>query len=294
MKCIRIGICSEDDRYAASLAMAVGRESDGRIRVQAICRPGDVPGITSDQPLDLWLTESPECFEDAPYTVVPLTSRPEEKGIYKYQPVRDIVGQLRKCIGGENVTSRPSGCIAVFSPLGRCGKTTLARAIAASEPEGSALCIAMEDYSERQVRSELLYMISVRAPELWETVARETVGEGGCACLHLSGMYTELRDVGVSDLRWLSEQLLLPGRYSTLVYDVGGAALPEPACLQAFERIYMPVCSGYRAERKLETFRSGLYSVGLGDIWKRMIQVELPPGIGETAEPEEIMKYIRV
>jgi len=293
MRSIRIGICSRDDRYAANLAMAIGRESEGRIRVQAICRPEMLSGMTMEQPPDLWLCESPEPETDGKLTVVALTSRPEDKGIFKYQPVREIVQQLLRCSGVGNDISQPSGCIAVFSPLGRCGKTTLARAIAATEPAGSALYIGMEDYGDRQVHSELLYMIRVRAPGLWETVVEETSEEAGYACLRLSGMYTELRDVGASDLRWFSEQLLLPGRYTTLVYDVGSAALADPSCLSAFEKIYMPVCTDSIAGEKLEVFRSEMYSLDLGDIWKNLLQVEIPARLTGGADPAEIVKCIR-
>ena len=293
MRSIRIGICSRDDRYAANLAMAIGRESGGRIRVQAICGPEKLSEMIMEQPLDLWLSESPEPEADGKMTVVALTSRPEDKGIFKYQPVREIVQQLLRCSGGGNDISQPSGCIAVFSPLGRCGKTTLARAIALAEPAGTALYIGMEDYSDRQVHSELLYMIRVRAPELWETVTGETAEEAGYACLRLSGMYTELRDVGASDLKWFSEQLLSPGRYSTLIYDVGSAALPDPACLSAFEKIYMPVCSDPVAVQKLEVFRSEMYSLDLGDIWKKLLQVEIPARLTEGTDPREIVKCIR-
>ena len=292
MRSIRIGICSADDQYAAGLAMALGRESSGRIRVQAVCRPENISDIKLDQPLDLWLTESPEQTGYEAGSVVALTSRPEQKGIFKYQPVREIVKQLLRCIGGENLSSQLSGCIAVFSPLGRSGKTTLARAIAATEPAGTALYIGMEDYSDQQVHSELLYRIKVRAPELWEAVAEETTGEAGYSCLRLSGMYTELRGVEASDLSWFSEQLLQPGRYSTIVYDVGSAALAEPSYLRAFDRIYMPVCGGASSEQKLEMFRGEMYAQNMGDLWQTMIRVDIPLKLIERPDYAEIVRYL--
>ena len=69
-------------------------------------------------------------FSETGIPVCMLTEQPSDQGIYKYQSARDICKALLGVLQKErSVSSQPSGCLAVFSPLGRCGKTALARAL---------------------------------------------------------------------------------------------------------------------------------------------------------------------
>ncbi|MBR3539009.1 MAG: hypothetical protein IKN79_08045 [Eubacterium sp.] len=289
MKELRIGICSRDDRYAASLAMALGRESGGEVKVTAVIRPESFSDMEALPPPDLWLAESPEEINGDVIPVVALTSRQDQEGVYKYQPVREILRELKRLGRGRSASVQHSGCIAVFSPLGRSGRTTLARAITAMEPSGAGLYIGMEDSGDQVVHSELLYQIKVRAPELWETAVQEIREEAGIACLRLSGMCSELRDVQQPDLQWFSHRLLDSGRYTTLVFDVGLGALAEISMLQVFDRIYLTVLPDPHSGHKLDVFRSLLLELGLSSLWQSMIPVEIPP---DVTEPAEIIRYI--
>ena len=289
MKELRIGICSRDDRYAASLAVALGRESGGAVKVMAVIRPESFADMEVLPPPDLWLAEEPEEIGSEQVLIVPLTDRQDREGVFKYQPVQEILRELKRLGRRQNDPVQTSGSIAVFSPLGRSGRTTLARAVAATEPYGRGLYIGMEDACDQVVHSELLYQIKVRAPELRETAEREIREEAGLSCLRLSGMCSELRDVQLPDLQWFSERLLESGQYSTLVYDVGLGAMCDISLLQAFDRIYLTVLSDPLSERKLDVFRSLLLEQGLGRLWQSMIPVEIPPGV---TEPAEVIRYI--
>ena len=172
--------------------------------------------------------------------------------------------------------SSDSGCIAVFSPLGRCGKTALARALAVSSGDRGGLYIGMEEYADCTVHSELLYQIRQRTPEIYEAVVREQTIEDGAAVLRVSGMFSELRDVQEEDLKWLHEQLLQPGRYQRLIYDIGGAALSDLSILRVFERIYMPVLPDDISVRKVGRFRELLREWRLGGLLARITPVEVP------------------
>ena len=187
---------------------------------------------------------------------------------------------------GRDVSSRPSGCIAVFSPRGRCGKTALARALAGKGETGGGLCVELEEYAERSVHSEVLYQIKQRTPDIYEAVVREQVMEDGTMVLHVSGMYSELRDVQAEDLKWLHGQLLQPGRYQRLVYDIGSASLSDLSGLMTFDRIYMPVETDKNARKKLEVFEKGLIEEGREDLSERMIRLNLPRFEMLPEEPE--------
>ena len=250
---------------------------------------------------ELYETESPdddrkkasEWKKELGIEVVVLTETPSVFGIYKYQSVRGICKELLERLHKQSAAgSQRSGCIAVFSPLGRCGKTTLARALARAEESRGGLYIGMEEYADRTVHSEVLYQIHRRSPDVYEAVVRELTSEEGVCCLRLSDTYSDLLDVQRSDLEWFHEQLLQPERYRTLIYDVGGASLSSPEVLECFDHILMPVLPGNVAVGKVERFRSSLREAGLGGLLCRIHQVELPADAIERMDESAILACI--
>ena len=286
MRTCRIGICSRDPEYASSLMLALNRISDGKAEAMVFSRPEVVSVCLPVQELDLlvldgWAPdELGEETDGANLEGIPvrrLTDSPSDEGTFKYQSVReickDLLSEARK---RSRVSTRLSGCLAVFSPLGRCGKTTLARALARAEADRDGLYIGMEEYTDCPVHSEILYQIKRRTPDIYEAVVREQISDGGIRTLRVSGMYPELRDVQRGDLEWAHEQLLQPGRYRTLIYDIGGAALGDLSILELFDRIYMPVLPDDRSRAKVEHMREVLSEMRLGIVLRRLIPVELP------------------
>ncbi len=296
MRTCRIGICSRNPEYGASLMMALKRISAGKIEAMVFSRPEVLSECIPVQEMDLLVLDGWEKevlgqdAEDAGIPVCILTEQPSGEGIFKYRPVREICKDLlMKAKKGRDVSSRPSGCIAVFSPLGRCGKTALARALLRAGSEQDGLYIGMEEYADRVVHSEVLYLVKQRSPDLYEAVLRETISDDGLQILYVSGIFSELRDVQRGDLEWLHEQLLQPGRYRTLVYDVGGASLQELSLLTLFERIYMPVLTDPVSQAKIQAAREQLRSMKLGEVLRRLCAVELTKEAVESGEPQQIL-----
>ena len=302
----RIGICSRDPDYAASLMMALNRMSGGAIEAVVYSRPEVAVKCRVVQEPDLILLDGfpdPEGNEEDPVRaasgwsrelgvpVVAMTEEPSEQGtLFKYQSVRGICREILGKLQSERKSGmQRSGCIAVFSPLGRCGKTTLARALAAAEADRGGLYIGMEEYPDRTVRSEVLYQIKQRSPDVYEAVAREIVTEGGISCIHLSGMYPDLRDVQKEDLEWFHAQLLQPERYRTLITDVGAAALAGPELLACYDRIYMPLPRGEGVEAKLRQFREYMRERKQGEVLRRIVPLELSAEVVERGDPRELL-----
>ena len=308
MRSVRVGICSRDPDYAASLMMAMTRMSGGEIEAVVYSRPEVVATCRTVQEPDMILIDGmygPDREEGEPaeiasrwgetlgIPVVALTEEPSELGTYKYQSVRGICQEVLERLRKEHgVSSQRSGCIAVFSPLGRCGKTALARALAGAEAEQGSLYIGMEEYADRNVRSEVLYQIKQRSPDVYEAVTREIVTEGGISVLHLSGVYPDLRDVLKEDLEWFCGELLRPERYRLLVFDVGSASLAAPELLECFDRIYMPYPRGDAAEAKLHQFKNYMRERQKGEVLRRIRPVELSEQTVDRGDPQELLGVV--
>jgi len=308
MRVYKVGICSRDPEYAASLMMAVKEMSDGRMEAIVYSRPEVIVTCRVLQEPDLILLDTrtgPDGAEGDPepvaaawgerlgLPVVALTEEPSEFCIYKYQSVRVICTKILEILQKAGaVSSQPSGCIAVFSPLGRCGKTTLARALAGAKAEHGGLYIGMEEYADRRVRSEVLYQIKQRSPDVYEAVNREMMTEDGVPSLHLAGMYPDLRGVQKEDLEWFFGQLLQPGRLQNVVFDIGGAALEGPELLECFDRIYLPCPPGEHAAAKLRQFRDYMRERAKGEVLLRIIPVELSGEVVERADRRELLALL--
>ena len=304
MRTYRIGICCRDPEYASGLMLALNRISGGEIEAMVFSRPEVVINcLPVHEPelllMDDWRTDEDEKEMDHEaeelygIPVRRLTEQPSERGIYKYRSVKEICQELLTGLRRPGMDgSLDFGCVAVFSPLGRCGKTALARALAVSAGDWGGLYIGMEEYTDRAVHSELLYQIRQRTPEIYEAVVREQTIEDGAAVLHVSGMFSELRDVREEDLKWLHEQLLQPGRYRRLIYDIGGAALADLSILRIFERIYMPVLPDDISVRKLSRFREVLREWKLGGLLLRITPVEVPEEAVRTGDTYRILQCL--
>ncbi len=305
MRTYRIGICSTDPEYAAGLMMALNQISRGEIEAVVFSRPEVVMTCVPFREPDLlimddWRAEGEETAEkmqelEKAYgiPVCRLTEQPSEEGIFKYQSVREICkALLTRLRDARGVVPRYSGSIAVYSPLGRCGKTALARALACTGGGRGMLYIDMEEFTEADVHSEVLYQIKQRIPDIYEAVVREQTMEEGMMILRVSGMYSELKDVQPEDLKWLHEQLLQPGRYQSLIYDVGSAVLSDISCLQVFDRIYMPVLPDDVSRRKVDHFREILRKRKLGELLLRICPVELSEDAIRTGDPQRILQCL--
>lgn len=322
----RVGICSPDPGYASNLMLGLNRVSAGKVEAMVFSSPemiltcmpirepdliimdGNVPEdpqeavaeYHTDSATQYSSTQDPAIREYASYwekklgtQVLVLTETPSTFGVCKYRSVREICQVLLERLQKANASvPQRFGCIAVFSPLGRCGKTALARALARAESGRGGLYIGMEEYTDRTVHSEVLYQIHRRAPEIYEAVVREQTSEDGITCLRMSDTYSDFRDVQKPDLEWFHSQLLQPERYRTLIYDVGSASLSSPVVLDCFDRIYMPVLSDPGSLGKLEHFRNALRDSGQGELLRKIRSVELPKESVEAFDEQRLLDCV--
>lgn len=296
MRRYRIGICCQDTLYAENLALALERESGGAFLLTCFSGPDKLIGFDAIREMDLLLSEwvpvgeMQDKVQGIPF--VNLTAHPADGGIFMYQSVREIAEEILIRLKPMGRTSHPSGCIAVFSPLGRCGKTTLARAIAASDSSGTGIYIGLEDFGERPVHSELLYMARQRIDGFIEAADKEIGTTDGISELVLSGVIMEVRDVQSADILWLSDQLLRSGRYTTVSFDLGTGMLINPEMLLSFGQIFMPVLGDEVSMRKLETFYSDMKMCGLGECLSRIRTLEVPKGCCERKDYAGVLRSL--
>lgn len=209
--------------------------------------------------------------------------------IYKYQRLGLILEHIRKAVTANPPAIRKKQVEAVFSPLGRCGCTTLAMALT-EYMKGRGIYVGMENYSPAGIEgSEILYQIKEKIPEFAETVRGHITMSDGIEVLRAGSVYLDLRNVQKDDIICLSDCLLQTGIYSTVIYDLGSAVLDDLSLLECFDVIYMPILDDETSQRKLAGFESILRSLELREVMQRIIKLYVPYNCGR----EEMTEYIQ-
>ena len=310
MRTYKVGICDKDLDYATALMDYINADRSNRLNMTAFSGMKAVKDYLSVQDLDLVITDdisacakTEEGYEYQGVRTVPLSEyRDSSDGwqiekadsvfIFKYQDVDLICRSLCQILTDKKKDPRNlSTVIAVFSPLGRCGKSRLARALAADDGVRGGLCVSMENYANKINNSSnnILYLIKSKSPELEEVIAKQTVYEDGIQEVYTSSTFLDSRDVTLEDMELLVSILLKSGKYTTIVFDFGSAAISDMRILGLFETVYMPVLRDDISLGKLEVFLSVLKEMGLRNVITKLVKVDVP-----DAEPnnEEMIRTL--
>ena len=303
MKIFQVGICDSDIDYAVNLMDGINERRDGKICCKAFSAVGAMRDYLAAADLDLILTsDTSECEKTGDgftFLDVPVWRLSDEKEnengwtdvdacfcIYKFGRLSDICETLdRELSASKKNHVRLGECVAVYSPIGRSGKTRLAKQLASCDEVRGGIYIGMEDFSdcERALRSKILYLLKIKSPELGGAIERELIPEGAFHALYVSGTYIDSRVVSAEDIALLRDSLLDTGRFSTVVFDIGGAAFSGPEVLGAFDRIYVPIIDDEISNRKISCFLEQLRSMGQRKLLTKLRRVVLPNAeVGST------------
>ena len=196
--------------------------------------------------------------EDCPVLV--LTANREYIGraqyFFRYQSVERLVETMLQMIGTNQPCAIETGMFyAVYSPLGRCGKTTFAKSLC--ERIGNSLYVNWEGISEsldeKGIGSWMLYCMKSRNEECLEYLQAHAV-----TSLPPPECFRDIRQIEIEDLQWFREEIQRRGQYAGVVFDIGGMALASYAVFGVFDRILIPTLRDTVSQRKQEVFEKML------------------------------------
>ena len=297
MRIHNVGICDKDAGYAVNVTEYLNTEKELHLNVSAFTKMQAVEDYLKHKELDVLLTddtsgctesEGMKFFKDV--RCVPLLEyRGEEPdGIFKYQDIRTISRELfGKLAPFTENPSKISSCLCVFSPLGRCGKTNFAKALAASDEVRGGLYVGMEDYSGLSVETEasgILYQIKQRMSDIEEILADRIHTFDHIKMLQAAGTYFDMREISKDDIEWLNEILYQSGICTTIVYDLGCCAMEDYEILSCFEQIYMPVLPDEISRNKIQRFERMMRDMGYRGILSKIVKVEVPEADYDSPE----------
>ena len=211
--------------------------------------------------------------------------------VYKYQSADGLIREVMSCYCSQpeqeawKVLGRKARVYGVYSPIGRCLKTSLALTMGQQlAREGKTLYVSFEEFSglsgilgesAREDLSSVLYYFR----------------QGGLNVVRLTSLvhgWKELdyippvrcpEDLGQlegEEAGKLMEALASEMGYEYLVADLGRPGRCLPGLLEACSRIYMPVKEDAVSAAKLEEFDRYLEASGRKELRERITRIRLP------------------
>ena len=209
----------------------------------------------------------------------------QEKAVYKYQSGRKLLSQLLSLCAEEaeeekQVALRPERmkCIAVYSPVGRCGKTDFAVTLGKElSRKKRTLYLNLEAWSgfevlygdSEQTLSELLYYLNQGKgafPVKLESVIQRM---GNLEYIPPFRVPGELCRIPGEEWKKLLDTLERESWYEILILDPDCAMDGLPELLERCEAVYMPVKEDERAKAKIRQYEETLEALGLEQVRER-------------------------
>ena len=230
---------------------------------------------------------------DSPGQVLVLTRRKEAewiqgcRAVYKYQHVDRILAAVFEESGDFFQTgTKGTRIFAVYSPIGRCGKTTFAIALGKELARGAkTLYLHLDSYSghemlerkeERLTLGDLLYFLRQEYTNPVSRLAAMTLQEERLDFLLPIPFSTDLKEVTKDDWLLLLEWLKKESPYENILLDIGEGVQGIFDVLNQCDRIYMPVVSGEESERKLDCYERNLQEMNMEILGKKTSRILIP------------------
>ncbi|MDE7367305.1 MAG: hypothetical protein K2N24_08115 [Lachnospiraceae bacterium] len=200
--------------------------------------------------------------------------------ISKYSSAPAYSRRMLRILSEQTIYTDGEGkgiCMAVYSPLGRCGKTRLAHALCQAQtihtefPDCKSIYMGMEEFGEVEDENHgmetLLYYIKQHIANLSMKIKSLAVEEREYDSIVSSLTYQELRELNREELRWFLDCIRKEGFYDLLVADIGSASLTSLELLAEFDVIYLPYFQSEYSKQKIGAFCRGLKQYGLWELF---------------------------
>ena len=299
-------ICDCEHPYVDYLMENILEKKESSIRVFLCTSWESVCELMKSQFIHILLMDEsylyiPENELERVEKIVILTHQKEQKmmkqfqAVYKYQHVDRILSDIFEDVAIFRST-REEGqkVIAVYSPIGRCGKTTFAIALGQElAKKGRTLYLHLDTYCSHEI-----FQKDEGLPNLGDLLYY-LKQEHANSSLRLTGMVQQAEHLdfllpvplgedlkGVSFEEWnlFLKWLETESPYERLVLDLGDCIQGVFRILDMCDRIYMPVLEGESYERKIASYEKNLSLMNLEKLDRKTRRVFLTENVLSDVE----------
>lgn len=317
MQAVRIGILDEEKEYVEMLAAYLGRFGKGQWMTAAFTDWSVLHSYLSSGRLDilagtnreelnklqqeydgltlLWLSNQKNGQNDRQKGMA------EVQSVYRYQSARMIAVTIQNMVEQSSLTLKTERqMVAIYSPVGRCGKTSLALEVVQNKTYGKWLYIGMEDYSsfpmvegnkKTPIVQDMEYNIEM---EDFLYYLKEKQQEKILALIEQSGgiipsgrLLFDMRQITKEDMLWIRNILCQSG-FCGVIFDIGTGVLRDYDIFSVFDYLLIPYLPEEAAMFKKENFEKGLDWAGAGIIKEKIRFLNMQ----DRQQVVEVMKTI--
>lgn len=307
MKRLKVGILDEEEAYVNRLAAYLSRQ--GKWNIAAFTEKSPLMDYLGKRSLDILVATNQEDIwklqkEHPDICYIWLTGQkskdPDIRSgsmkaylLFRYQSAGAISRGIQEIVEGLDLNSQmQKPMIALYSPVGRCGKTSLALRITEQEMHGKCLYIGLEDYSsfhEEEGRDTEVFFYFVK--ERREDRVLEWIAQSG-GKISSAGSPFDTKQIGGEDIKWLQTVMQKSESCRGTVFDIGTGVLAELEVFLLFDVLIVPYLTEEKAMRKKENFERLLHLCGLSDVLEKtwFIDMEREEQIRERME--ELFRFL--
>ena len=296
-------VYDEDAFYAERLSDYVNRKEKGVFKAQAFTSKERLEEFAKVNKIDVFLTGSKECTEDiaALQSVqkIHLTEDRRISGvgegaeIYKYQSGDDIIREVMEAYcelpGSQEVLPgllpKNKRIIGVYSPVGRCGKTSLALSIGQIlAKEEKVLFITLDTFTgfshllDEQWKRDMSDLLYYYKQGRFHGLRLNTIIYylGDMAWLPPLRYPDDYSQVTAEEMAGFLVQIIHESAYETIVLDIGNYDRQVLPILDICQVVYMPVKEDLISQAKLKEFESYMEKFGSSSIRDKFHKIHVP------------------
>lgn len=207
--------------------------------------------------------------------------------IYKYQAAECIMKEfMAVCRFSKEVSctgiAANTKLLGVYSPVGRCGKTSLALVIGQLLAQNyKVIYVNLEEWPgfERVIGtyegmdvSDLIYYIKQEAKELGMYINAMLTEINQLKILPPVKMAPDIQELGEEEINRLLQEIVKSDSYDVIVIDFGRQVKSMFPVLEKLERLYMPVLKDVVSQAKQEQFLQFLTNSAYAESEKKIKQ----------------------
>ena len=321
MKKSILAICDLEEAYACNLTEYMNERKSTPFDVQAFTNLDSLSEFAAKHHIELLLISTQAMCDEVKkldidrIVILSEGELPEhalsEPQVYKYQSSDNLIAEVMNYYAASVPCPQPAvfagtalktELVAVYSPLGRLGKTTFALTLGEILAEKKkVLYVNLEDYHG----FEGVFTSACRA-DLSDLIYFARQKEGNII-YKLNGMIQtfhnldyippafspcDLRDVGYEEWIWFLREVGLSGEYDILILDLGYQVDEVYQLLRQCSRIYMPVLEDTISKSKLLQFEKNLNALDCQEVLERLHRLHLPEVRAEPGGKDGIERLI--
>lgn len=230
--------------------------------------------------------------------------------VYKYQSSSEVLREVMACYGAEKavvpaqfpVLKKTTEILGIYSPLGRCLKTSFALTLGqVLARERAVLYLNLEEYSGfeelmgkgfRHNLSDLLYYVRQENQNLIHKMNGMVQTVNNLDFIPPVQMPADIRGTAWEDWEHLLQEIVMHSSYEVVVLDIGSGVDETFQLLDKCKRIYMPVLFDTVSVSKVAQFENLLRIWDFSQVLAKITKVKPPFHMGSSAAENYVEQLV--